>query len=68
MATNFRKLKSQIKPFKPEVKEGYIFISTDEQKSNFIYSIAKVGSKRSLIRLLVLFIQNDEDWKAEFSL
>lgn len=32
MAINFRKLKSQIKPFKPEVKDGYIFITTDEQK------------------------------------
>ena len=31
MAINFRKLKSQIKPFKPEVKDGYIFIATDEQ-------------------------------------
>lgn len=68
MATNFRKLKSQIKPFKPEVKKGYIFISTDEQKSNFLCSISKIGSKRSLIRLLVWLIQNDEDWKAEFSL
>ena len=36
MAINFKKLKSQIKPFKPEVKDGYIFIATDEQKNNEI--------------------------------
>lgn len=46
MAINFRKLKSQIKPFKPEVKDGYIFITTDEQKNNGLFSIAKCGSKR----------------------
>lgn len=68
MAINFRKLKSQIKPFKPEAKKGYIFISTDVQKNNFICSISKVGSKRSLIKLLLWLIQNNEDWKVEFSL
>lgn len=26
MAINFKKLKAQIKPFKPEAKNGYIFI------------------------------------------
>ena len=44
MAINFRKLKSQIKSFKPEVKDGYIFIATDEQKNNGLFSIAKCGS------------------------
>lgn len=31
MAINFRKLKSQIKSFKPEVKDGYIFIASKIQ-------------------------------------
>lgn len=68
MATNFRKLKSQVKPFKPEVKNGYIFIATDEQKRNGIDSIAKTGSKRSLLSILAWFINNDEGFKKEFSL
>lgn len=47
---NFKKLKSQIKPFKPEAKhKGYIFIATDEQIANGGFTVAKVGSKRSLI-------------------
>lgn len=52
MAINFRKLKSQIKSFKPEVKDGYIFIATDEQKNNGLFSIAKCGSKRGLLSAL----------------
>lgn len=68
MAINFKKLKGQIHPFKPEVKQGYIFIATDEQKKNFLDSIAKVGSKRSLIKLIVYIILIDEDWNKEFSL
>lgn len=36
MAINFRKLKSQIKSFKPEVKDGYIFIKTSNV--NLLYN------------------------------
>ena len=37
MAINFKKLKSQIKPLKPEArKEGYICLATREQEMNFI--------------------------------
>lgn len=68
MAINFKKLKNQIHPFRPEVKQGYIFIATDEQKNNFIDSIAKIGSKRSLIKLIVYIILTDEDWNKEFTL
>ena len=68
MPINFIKIKSQIHPFKPEVKKGYIFIATDQQKNDFIDSIAEIGSKRSLIRLVVQQIQQDEDYKAEFLL
>lgn len=68
MAINFKKLKAQIKPFKPEAKNGYIFIATDEQKKNGICSVAKPGSKRSLLSALVEFIQIDTDFKREFTL
>lgn len=68
MATNFKKLKSQIYPFKPEVKYGHIFIATKQQEDKYICTIAKVGSKRSLIKILTSLIQCDEDFKAEFSL
>lgn len=68
MAINFKKLKGQIHPFKPEVKRGYIFISTNEQKNRFIDSIAKIGSKRSLIKLIVWLILSNKDWEREFSL
>lgn len=68
MAINFKKIKSQIHPFKPEVKQGHIFIATDEQKNKFIDTIAKTGSKRSLIKLIVYIILTDEDWNKEFSL
>lgn len=68
MVVNFKKLKEQVKKFKPEGKNGYIFIATDEQKRNGIYSIAKQGSKRGLIACLVEFIKDEEDFKKEFSL
>lgn len=68
MAINFKKLKAQIKPFKLEAKNGYIFIATDEQKKNGVCSVAKPGSKRSLLSALVWFIQNDADFKKEFTL
>lgn len=70
MAINFKELKSQIKPFKPEAKHtGYIFIATDRQKQEgTICSIAKSGSKRSLVRLLAYLIKTDEDYHAEYSL
>lgn len=68
MVVNFKKLKAQVKKFKPEEKNGYIFIATDEQKRNGIYSIAKRGSKRGLIACLVEFIKGEEDFKKEFSL
>lgn len=68
MAINFKKLKAQIKPFKPEAKNGYIFIATDEQKKDGVCSVAKPGSKRGLLSALVWFIQNDSDFKKEFTL
>ena len=68
MAINFRKLKSQIKSFKPEVKDGYIFIATDEQKNNGLFSIAKCGSKRGLLSALSEDIKDDEDFKREFTI
>ena len=68
MAINFRKLKSQIKSFKPEVKDGYIFIATDEQKNNGLFSIAKCGSKRWLLSALSEYIKDDEDFKREFTI
>ena len=66
MVINFRKLNRQVLPFKPETKQGFIFIATNEQKENGLFSIAKVGSKRSLI--LVDTINSDEDFKREFSI
>ncbi|MBO5000882.1 MAG: hypothetical protein J6C58_08640 [Bacteroidaceae bacterium] len=69
MAINFKKLKSQIKPFKPEAKHtGYIFLATDEQKKHDVDSIAKAGSKRSFIQMMVWFIQDDEAYRKEFTL
>lgn len=69
MSINYKKLKSQIKPFKDEAKhKGYIFLATDEQKKDGIETIAKVGSKSSLIALLVFLIQSDESYQVEFTL
>ncbi len=68
MAINFRKLNRQVLPFKPETKQGFIFIATAEQKENGLFSIAKVGSKRSLMTILVDTINSDEDFKREFSI
>ncbi|MBQ8270824.1 MAG: hypothetical protein IJZ22_06450 [Bacteroidaceae bacterium] len=69
MAINFKKLKSQIKPFKPEAKHtGYIFLATDEQKKHDVYSITKAGSKRSFLQAMVWFIQYDEAFRKEFTL
>lgn len=68
MAINFRKLKAQIKPFKPEVKNGYIFIATRELSNNFVWTVASVGSKRKLLFTLVSLINVDEDWAKEFKL
>lgn len=68
MAIDFKKLNSQIHPLKPEVKTGYIFIATDTQKNNFLYSVAKVGSKQSLLRTLIRLIRANEDFQAEFAL
>ena len=69
MAINFKKLKKHIHPLKPEATgNGYIFIATDALKNNGLFSIAKVGSKRSLINVLVWTILNDEDWNYEFIL
>lgn len=68
MAINFKKLKKQIHPLKPEAAgKGYIFIATDAQKDNGLFSIAKVGSKRSLMNVLVWTISDDEDWSNEFT-
>lgn len=68
MAINFKKLNSQIRKFKPEVRKGYIFLATDEQKNNFIVSVACVGSKLRLINFLVGLIKTDDDWRKEFAL
>lgn len=68
MPINFKKLKSQIHPFKPEVKRGYIFIANRQQTNNLIFSISQIGSKRSLVKKLIELIQRDENYKAEFSL
>lgn len=70
MTINYKKLKSQIKPWKPEAKRsGYIFIATEKQKrESLVDSIAKPGSKRSLIKVLTYFIKTDENYRAEYSL
>lgn len=70
MSINFKKLNSQIKPLKPEARHvGYIFIATDKQKrESLVNSIAKPGSKRSLIKVLTYFIKTDENYRAEYSL
>lgn len=69
MAINYRKLKAQIKPFKPEAKHtGFIFIATEEQKNNFICSVSMPGSKRELMRVLKLLISIDEDFRKEFTI
>lgn len=68
MAINFKKLRSQIRQFKPEARKGYIFLATDEQKNNFIVSVACVGSKRRLVKFLDKLIKTDEDWNKEFAL
>lgn len=68
MVINFRKLNRQVLPFKPETKQRFIFIATNEQKENGLFSIAKVGSKRSLMTILVDTINSDEDFKREFSI
>lgn len=70
MSINFKKLNSQIKPLKPEARHvGYIFIATDKQKrESLVDSIAKPGSKLSLIKVLTYFIKTDENYRAEYSL
>lgn len=69
MGINYKKLKKQIFPLN-EVKQGYIFIATDNQKDNFIDSTYVIGSKRTTIRILTHLINNKEfpEWKEEFSL
>ncbi len=67
MTINFRKLKSQIHPFQPEAKHGFIFIATKQQNEKFIFSISQVGSKRSLIKLLIYQIKHNQDYRTEFS-
>ena len=49
-------------------KPGYMFIATDGQKKNGVYSVFKMGSKRSLLKSLVFFIGEDEDLRKEFTL
>lgn len=72
MVVNFKKIKSQIKPFKPEEdfkgRKGYMFIATKEQKDKGVCSVKKPGSKRGLIAALVEFIRYDADFKREFTL
>lgn len=69
MPINFKKLKSQIKPFAPEAGgKGYIFISNLRQSILGIDSIAVKGSKRKLIRVLKEYIKYDPDYKEEFTL
>jgi hypothetical protein len=66
----FISISFQIKPLKPEARHvGYIFIATDKQKrESLVDSIAKPGSKRSLIKVLTYFIKTDENYRAEYSL
>lgn len=69
MVINFKKLKSQIKHFKPEAKHtGYIFLATEEQKRHHVDSIAKLGSKRSFLRMIVWFIQDNKAYRKEYTL
>lgn len=69
MSINFKKLKSQIKPFNPEAKHtGYIFIATDEQKRNGIDTIAKPGSKRSFIKTMTWIVNDFEEYRNEFNI
>ncbi len=72
MVVNFKKLKTQIKSFKPEEgfngRKGYMFIATKEQKNRGVCSVKRPGSKRGLIAALVEFIQYDADFKREFTL
>jgi len=69
MAINYRKLKAQIKSFKPEAKHsGYIFIATEKQQDNFLCSVATPGSKKELMRTLKYLIKVDDDFRKEFSL
>lgn len=69
MIVNFKKLKSQIKPFLPEAGgRGYIFIATDEQKEKDLYSMSLKGSKRKLISFLVENLRDDQPFKDEFAL
>lgn len=66
---NFRKLKSQIKPLAHEAGgTGHIFIATDEQKRRGIESVSQYGSKRSLIKAIVIIVKHDADWQREFTL
>ena len=55
---NFKKLKSQIKPFKPEAK----------QIANGGFTVAKVGSKRSLIDCMAFYIKKEPDVWADLIL
>lgn len=69
MAINFKKLKSQIKPFASEAGgTGYIFIANLRQSILGIDSVAAKGSKRNLIRIMVEYIKYDPDYKEEFTL
>lgn len=68
MAINFRKLNKQIKPFKPESKKGYIFIATEEQVNNCIFSVAVEGSKRNAMRCLKNLIAGDKLFREEFTI
>lgn len=69
MAINYRKLKAQIKPFKPEAKHtGFIFLATEEQKRNFIFSVSQPGRKRDLMDSLRYLIKINEDFRKEFTL
>lgn len=68
MAINFRKLNKQIKPFKPESKKGYIFIATEEQVNNCIFSVAVEGSKRRTMKCLKDLIAGDKFFREEFTI
>lgn len=69
MAINFKKLKSQIKPFAPEAGgKGYIFIADLKQSILGIDSVALKGSKRKLIKAMVEYIKIYPEYKEEFTL
>lgn len=68
MAINFRQLRSQVRPFKPEQKKGFIFLATEEQKKRGLFSIAAEGTRRHLMEILADMVREDDDFSEEFKI